>query len=455
MDPSQELLATMTSFEKVVTYIQTHEWHTVFIAVGLLLAPFIVKFLLKLLWSLFSLLTTFLFKDQIKDYLRRKISALLQYYVDESITVEDTPIYQTNLITLFCLRWNKPGFEVNVNRAEVRVDLGYTVRQYLKLWLRHLVKDFDYRSEQKKLLSNCIKDVRLYRADVRITMPEPADVSSQTKMLEAAKTTVKSNLLGLDSLRKLDLNVAFESGEVLVFAGGEEFRFQNFFGLFENLPNETGSRCNVRLGCIYDGENISFNSIDDNLEKFMLVVSNVYFSHKIWNTACAYCNYLPKDLDIRDGKILDVRATLGLHDEHLRVLNLAAKMDEVQFIWRGWKVDDMEISLYSQDWQTIEVKKAVARVNDSDVSVKTLLHLDNGVLSTERVDLRVGDRTATFVDVWFDTKTGEQHFNRVEEKVVDSKGLFDTVTQKVSNIISKKISGFTEGLKGKIKSLTK
>ena len=115
----------------------------------------------------------------------------------------------------------------------------------------------------------------------------------------------------------------------------------------------------------------------------------------------------------------------------------------------------MELSLYSQDWQTIEVKKAVARVNDSDVSVKTLLHLDNGVLSTERVDLRVGDRTATFVDVWFDTKTGEQHFNRVEEKVVDSKGLFDTVTQKVSNIISKKISGFTEGLKGKIKSLTK
>lgn len=454
MDPSQELLATMTSFEKVINYIQTHEWHTVLIAVALLMAPFIVKALLKLLWALFSMLGTFLFKDQIKEYLRLKICSLLQYYVDESITVDDTPIYQTNLITLFCLHWRQPGVDVNVNRAEVRVDLGYTVRQYLKLWLKHLVKDFDYRAEQKKLLSNCIKDVRLYRADIRITLPDPEDAAAKTKLLEAAKTTVKSNWLEFDQLRKLDLNVSFESGEVLLLAAGQEFLFQNFFGLFENIPNETGSKCSVRLGCIYDGENISLNSTDDNLERFVLVVSNMYFSHKIWNTACAYCNYLPKDLDIRDGKILDVRATLGLHEGHPQVLNLAAKLDEVQFIWRGWKVDDMEISLYSQDWQTIEVKKAVARVNGSDVSVKTLLHLQDDVLSTDRIELRVGDKTATFVDLWFNVRTGEHYYERLEEKTVDSQGLFNTITQKVSGV-THKFHDIKEGLKEKIKALTK
>ncbi|MBQ0067631.1 MAG: hypothetical protein KBS60_05580, partial [Phascolarctobacterium sp.] len=181
----------------------------------------------------------------------------------------------------------------SVNQAEIRVNLGTTIRQYMKLWLRSLFQDFDYRAEQKTLLCNCIKDVRLSRSDIVVKLPLPDEVKSE-KLLSAAEKNIKGAVLNFEKLRKLKLNIGFESGELLVVAAGEEFRFQNFFGNVENNPDENGSKCNVRFGCIYDGENISFNSLDDNLENFLLVASDIYFSDKIWCAVCAYCNYLPK-----------------------------------------------------------------------------------------------------------------------------------------------------------------
>ena len=48
MEPSQELMSTLTSLDKLINYVQTHELHTILIAVGVLLAPFVLR---AVLWG--------------------------------------------------------------------------------------------------------------------------------------------------------------------------------------------------------------------------------------------------------------------------------------------------------------------------------------------------------------------------------------------------------------------
>lgn len=450
MDPSQELLATTNSLDSLIKYIETHSLDTILIAIGVLLAPFIARALLQLIWRFFMVLAQFFFKDQIQNFMRRKICALLQRYVDENLLVTEMPFYQVNMVTLYGLQWTCANVKVSVNQAEIRVNLGTTIRQYMKLWLRSLFQDFDYRAEQKTLLCNCIKDVRLSRSDIVVKLPLPDEVKSE-KLLSAAEKNIKGAVLNFEKLRKLKLNIGFESGELLVVAAGEEFRFQNFFGNVENNPDENGSKCNVRFGCIYDGENISFNSLDDNLENFLLVASDIYFSDKIWRAVCAYCNYLPKDLQIKDGKLLDVRAKLFLEKGKFYLTEFSAKMDEAQFSWNAWNVDDLEVSLVSKNWKTFEIKKAVARVNECDVSVKGIFVLNEYILYSRKIELRVGKSSTSLINAWLNLKTGERNYEEAKDTEIDTQQVF----KMIKNSFAKTISDKYYQLKDKLKSLTK
>lgn len=406
MDPSQELLATTTSLDALIQYVHTHSLYTILIAIGVLLSPFIVKALLQLIWRLFMVLAQFFFKDQINTFMQKKITALLQRYVDKQLVVTETPFYQSNMVTLYGLQWVCDNIKVNVNRAEIRVDLGQTIRKYIKLWLKHLFKKFDYRTEQKTLLCTCIKDVRFSRSDIEIILPTPDPDVDQTKMLmEGAQENLQGAMINIEALRNLRLNIGFENGEVLLKAGREEFRLQNFFGMIQNVPNFEGSKCSVRFGCIYDGENISLNSLDDNLTEFAIVATDIYFSDKIWHTACDYCSYLPRNVKITDGKLLDIRAKLVYRDGRFCVDSLAAKMDEAQFSCGMWQVDDLEISLVSRGWQIFEIKKASARVNNVFVSLKGNLSLQNNILSSEKLDLKYGNNVVTLIKPWGDLRT--------------------------------------------------
>lgn len=451
MDASQELLATATSFDALIKYIETHSLDTILIAIGVLLAPFFVRAILQLIWRFFMVLAQFFFKDQINNFLKRKICSLLKKYVDENLTITETPFYQSNMVTLYGLQWECNNFKVKVNTAEIRVDLGFTIREYLKLWLKSLFKKFDYRTAQKTLLCNCIKDVRLSRSDIVIKLAVPEDAEKPEKLLVAAKENIQGAVLNLENLRKLKLNIGFESGEILLVAAEEEFRFQNFFGNIENHPDENGSKCNVRFGCIYDGENISLNSLDDNLESFLLVASDIYFSDKIWRTICAYCSYLPKDLEIKDGKLLDIRAKFLLEKGKFYIADFSAKMDEAQFRWNTWNVDDLEISLVSKNWKTFEIKKAVARVNECDVSVKGNFFLNEYILCSKKIDLRVGKSSTSFINVWINLKTGERNYENTQDTEIDSLAVF----KGLKNSFAKTISNKFHQLKQKIVSLTK
>lgn len=450
MEPSQELMSTLTSLDKLINYVQTHELHTILIAVGVLLAPFVLRAVLWGIWRLFACLGQLFFKDQIKDFVRNRICAVLQHYVDESIVIDDMPLYQTNMITLYRLHWSHGNYRANINRAEVMVDLGSTVRQYMKLWLKHWFCNFDYPAAQKTLLCNCIKDVRFYRAEVEITIPKQGG-TTDVKLLPSGKEVLKKSFLGLEELRKFNICIAFESSEILLHVAEEDFRFQNFFGMVENSSVENGSKCSMRFGCIYDGENISFNSLDNNLERFMLVISDLYFSDKIWRTLCTYCNFMPQGLEIKDGKLLDIRAFLAMDNGKLVMEQINAKMDETQFTFGECHVDDLEISLVSYRLEVFDIKKAVARVNDVGVSFKGVIQVQGNVLTAEKSEIHYDERTAVFYGIWYNLQTGEYGYDHVDNRMVDA----IVTVQKIRDALKEKVKEKLSGLKEKIKFLTK
>lgn len=445
MEPSQELMSTLTSLDKLINYVQTHELHTILIAVGVLLAPFVLRAVLWGIWRLFACLGQLFFKDQIKDFVRNRICAVLQHYVDESIVIDDMPLYQTNMITLYRLHWSHGNYRANINRAEVMVDLGSTVRQYMKLWLKHWFCNFDYPAAQKTLLCNCIKDVRFYRAEVEITIPKQGG-TTDVKLLPSGKEVLKKSFLGLEELRKFNICIAFESSEILLHVAGEDFRFQNFSGKIENAVEAEGAKCSVHFGCVYDGENISFDSTDHNLQRFRVVISDIYFSDKIWRVICAYCKNLPQNLEVRDGKLLDIRANLVVNEGKLALEHLTAKMDEGQFVFGDCHVDDLEISLVSQNLEYFEIKKAVARVNDVIGSFKGTLHLQENLLETEKAEIRYGKNVAVVYKAWLDLQTLNHGHENVHIREVDVKLVVQSMTKKIGEWGGEKLSGLKEKL---------
>ncbi|MBQ0067630.1 MAG: hypothetical protein KBS60_05575 [Phascolarctobacterium sp.] len=121
MDPSQELLATTNSLDSLIKYIETHSLDTILIAIGVLLAPFIARALLQLIWRFFMVLAQFFFKDQIQNFMRRKICALLQRYVDENLLVTEMPFYQVNMVTLYGLQWTCASVKVSIRQKSVSI----------------------------------------------------------------------------------------------------------------------------------------------------------------------------------------------------------------------------------------------------------------------------------------------------------------------------------------------
>lgn len=445
MEPSQELMSTLTSLDKLVNYVQTHELHTILIAVGVLLLPFIVRTVFWGILRIFSWLVQLFFKDQIKDFLRGRICSVLQHYLDESIVIGDLPQYQSNMITLYRLHWTHGNYSADINRVEVMTEVGGTLRKYAKLWFKHLFSDFDYLSAKKDLFCNCIKDVRFYRAEVDVAVPEQGG-TTDVKLLPSGKEVLKKSFTGLEELRKLNISIATESSEVRLHVAGEEFRFQNFSGKIENAVEAEGSKCSVHFGCVYDGENISIDSTDHNLQSFRVVISDIYFSDKIWRVICAYCKNLPQNLEVRDGKLLDIRANLVVNEGKLALEHLTAKMDEGQFVFGDCHVDDLEISLVSQNLEYFEIKKAVARVNDVIGSFKGTLHLQENLLETEKAEIRYGKNVAVVYKAWLDLQTLDHGHENVHIREVDVKLMVQGMTKKISEWGGEKLSGLREKL---------
>ncbi len=457
MEPSQELMSTLTSLDKLVSYVQTHELHTILIAVGVLLLPFIVRAAFWGILRIFSWLAQLFFKDQIKDFVRNRICSVLQYYVDESIVIDDMPQYQSNMVTLYRLHWTHGNYSADINRVEVMIDMGSTGRKYLKLWFKHLFFDFDYPSAKKDLFCNCIKDVRFYRAEVDIAVPEQGGTNG-VKLLPAGREVLEKNFTGLEELRKFNISIATESSEVRLHVVGEEFRFQNFSGKIENEVKAEGSKCSVHFGCVYDGENISVDSTDHNLQRFRVIISDIYFSDKIWRVICTYCNSLPQNLDVRDGKLLDIRANLAVNEGKLVLENMTAKMDEGQFVFGDCRVDDLEISLVCQELKRFEIKKAVARVNDVIGSFKGTLELQENLLTTEKAEIRYGKNVAVVHKAWLDLQNLNHGHEDMEVREIDVKLMVQKMTKFISEKAGEKLDGWKEKInsaKEKIKSLTK
>ena len=431
MDPSQKLLAAITSFEKFVQYIQENSFTSIVIAIVVLLSPFIVRAVLRLAWQAFYFLCKLLFKDQLLTWLRKKISSLLQRFVDKDLIITDNINHQSNLITLYGLEWRLERLHVIMNKVEIRADLGATARKYFKNWLAHYFNHSDYDEVQRRLLANSIKDIHIsgVKGDYEVLPP------ASYQLLEAARNRAQVVYGKVENLCDFNLHVSVDNAELLIHFAGEQFRLQSASGVFENILNDGGAHSNLRFVCIYDGENISLNSEDGNLEKFHLIASDIYLSGRVWRALQRFYGDALKDMSINDGKLMDVRADFDLSSGSPLLSGFSAKVDEVNFAWGAHLVEDLEISLVSKDMQHFNLKKLRTTCDDVFYEARGEGVLEGKRLHSDCLYIRKGSIPFICRNAWFDLASHEKG-GRVMPKIVEDatdwcSKLFDSIKSKL------------------------
>jgi len=429
----------------LIEYFETHSVTTFLLAVCVLLAPFFFRWFLKVLWSIFGMLGQFIFKDRFRAFMRNRIAGILRSYVNENLDIGDMPQYQANMITLYSLYWHSGNVRVEINMAEIRVELGTTIRQYLKLWLRSWFSSFDYHKARTELLCSCIKDVRLYRCSVEVNVPVQSRKTDQAITEKSEQQGKRS--YSLADLRKLKLNIAFESGEILLKIGSDEFLLQNFFGMAENIPTEAESQCSVRFSGIYEGDNVTLNSLDNNLEHFMVMVNSLRLTDRVWHALANCCVLSPGDIKVKDGKFLDVRLVLGCDGRNFAVEKLSAKMEEGAFACGRYKVEDLEFSVYSPDLAQYDVKKLALKLNEHYINAKGILFYRERFIHSERIEGRFSGTPVAVKNFWVNLAT-KQYGGEMQFKVVeDAKNVLADWQNKLKSTVNDKIKGMIKKIK--------
>lgn len=443
MDPSQKLLTAITSFEAFTRYVEENSITSIFIGIAVLLSPFIVRAALKLLVQFFYFLGKLFFKDQLLGWMRRKITALLQRFVDKDLSITDTISHQTNMIILYGLEWRRNGVSAVMNKVEIRVDLGATARGYFRNWLKRIWKDFDYELAQKLLFTNSIKDVNVSGVNIVCEVPLP-EQECEAELIEVARERAEHAYSKVEHFCRFNLHISMDNVEVLVRVGDEEFRLQNGNVVFENEVKEDGTSSNIRLVFVYDGENISLNSKGGKLEKFRLVASDIYLSGKVWRALQSYYGSLFKDVELQDGKLMDVKAYLAVRDGVPKLEGFEAKADEVTFAWKDHLVEDLEISLVSKNMQDFTLKKLRTTYDDVVYEVRGDICWQDGCISSECIYLRRGFIPFYCRNVRYDLAANDMDWE-LEPKIKDDAKLFVKETKD-------RVVEFCEGLKSKFRT---
>lgn len=322
-----------------------------------------IDFAIKLMWIAFSFLITFVCNNLNITFIVDRLNKFLAKY---GLTVAETPRVRGDSITFYNMEWkNEAGNKIQLPQVEVRVDAVRVVLDYFK-------------EDREKRLFEDIKEITIRQPQVELHLEPTTDLSLPMPALktEAAKEKEAESLFEILLALRMRLNV--ENGTVRLKTGEEIIELDSVGGQLINDPEPLKKSekhlFNLHLACLYEGENISLHNHEAE-DRYVLNGSKLVLP-KIWNIAKLWLPIIPREMELQEGKLTDLRIAFATDRwKSLRLSELDFRLEECALSYDSVRVENLEGSFHTEDVRSIYCRKLIFDINEQGFRLKGQLAL--------------------------------------------------------------------------------